>query len=114
MSFIDAHHVRERGVYVTDPAHNIIFGAKCPALFGRFLRLVSSRFLCLVPFGSTDSVVFWFRYVFFDVFRIFFRKLLWCVSGGHFKLPFFPRSNIVVFLNFFIELKTTRISREVL
>ena len=31
------HIMCVRGVYVTDPAHNIIFGGKCPALFGRVL-----------------------------------------------------------------------------
>ena len=34
------------GVYVTDPAHNIILGGKRPALFGRFLDRV------LFDFGS--------------------------------------------------------------
>ena len=90
------HIMCVRGVYVTDPANNIIFGGKCPALVRPFLRLVFSRFLGRFPIGSTFSLFCGVGAVSFDVFRVFFRMLLWPASGAHFfyvgrclKLSFF-------------------------
>ena len=51
------HIMCVRGVYVTDPAHNIIFGGKCPALFDRF-------------FWTSFFVLFAPPFFSFDVFRV--------------------------------------------
>ena len=67
------HIMCVRGVYVTDPAHNIIFGGKSPALFGSVLRGVSSLFFAFL-FGSTFSVVSAFG-SFSSTFFVFFSKV---------------------------------------
>ena len=46
------HIMCVRGVYVTDPAHNIIFGGNCPALSGHFSERVFSMFFCFRKFEA--------------------------------------------------------------
>ena len=104
------HMMCVRGVYVTNPAHNIIFGGKWPAFLGRFFRFVFSWFLCLFPFGLTFSLFFVCQDVSFDVFLFFFA----CCCGpclGLIFLLYWAMLKIVGFSIFYKRLKL-RVSLE--
>ena len=99
------------GVYVTDPAHNIIFGGKCPALFGRSFILVLFVVLCLFHLGRRFpcfSASGSFRSTFFE---FVFRMLLWSASGAHF-FKMLARLKIVGFFSVFYKRLKSRVSLE--
>ena len=76
------------GVYVTDPAHNIIFGGKRLALSCHFLERVFSIYFCFrkfegaaVMFLRVGRQVRCFSYFFFEATPIDFFGLRFLVLG---------------------------------
>ena len=52
------HIMYVRGVYVTDPTRNIIFGGKWPALSGRVFLICFLKVFGSLSFGSTVAMFF--------------------------------------------------------
>ena len=65
------HIMCVRGVYVTDPAHNIVFGGNCPALRGHFSDRRFPMFFFCPSFGAVAIMFERLSRVGFGVFRCF-------------------------------------------
>ena len=88
------------GVYVTDPAHNIIFGGNCSSFFGVFLDRRFSMFFYVLHFLVVAIMSGRLGGVWFGVFRCF---LFLFLRYGHrlFLMLVFCCLSMVVFFVIF-------------